>query len=232
MPPRGLRDDERQMRRLADFPLDRGQQELEAANAAALEGARHGYQPAPTAEAIRRKFALEERDQVPLLLRLREVLEASNLVTQLHPLHDVPFFAENLCFSSGEQTIAPSTTDGIVNLNFTPNDAAVPTHFVAIVRSVDVVTFDAAAEDDLRISVRYGGAGAKIDQGTFRLRPSAFMNFRQNVYYRVMQNQALDFLITNNSAVLPHNVRLEANGWLYPLADVKETARGLIPRPT
>lgn len=229
---RGLRDDERQMRRLADFPLDRGQQEFEAANAAAREAAVRGYRPAPTEEAIRRKFALEAQADVPQLLRLRELLEGTCLTAQEHPLQDAPFFAENLNFSSGEQTIAPSTTDGIVNLDFTPNDGNVPTHFIAVVRTLAIVTFDAAAEDDLRISVRYGGAGAKIDQGTFRLRPSAFPNFRRNVYYRVMQNQALDFLITNNSAVLPHDVRIEANGWLYPLADVKETARGIIPRLT
>lgn len=226
-----MRGDERGMRRLAlgDFPLDYGAQEPGYESGAASKAAARGFLPEPTREGIRRKFSDEQQAEQFYLLRQREVMEGSNLNAQWHPIHDTPFFGVPITFSSGIFTVAPATVDGVTSIAIFPGTLLVPPRHVAFIRSIMVQTFDAAADADVNVSVRVNGVR---NQGTMRVAPSSFMAFRQNSYYRIMQNQGIDVLVGNASAILPHDVRVTANGWFYPMADVKETSRGVIPRTT
>lgn len=220
-----MRGNEAAMRRLADFPIDHGQEEptRETAMAKALKP--WGYRPPPTEATIEHKYASEIRAGQGELLRSREVLEGTNFVSELHPIHDAPFFAQDIHFSD-RQTIIGVDGVFVVPVGTNPN-GTVNSRNVAFIRSVEVLVFDATADADLRVALFVSNA---LLEGFQFIRPSALMPFRQNSYVRMMQNQNLVIVVRNLNAFVPHDALVRVHGWRYPVPDVKETARGTIPK--
>jgi hypothetical protein len=220
-----MRGNEAAMRRLADFPIDHGQQEptRETAMAKALKP--WGYRPPPTDETIRHKYDTELRAGVGELLRSREMLEGTNFVSELHPIHDTPFFAQDIHFSERQTVIG---VDAVYSIQVGTNpNGTVNSRNVAFIRSVEVLVFDASADTDLRVALY---VSKNLLEGFDFIQPSALMPFRQNSYVRMMQNQSLEIVVRNTNVGVPHDALVRVHGWRYPVPDVKETARGTIPK--
>ena len=183
-----------------------------------------GYRPLPPADTILNNQQVMQRAEMGRLLRERTALEGTNVVSQSHPLQDSPFLAIDIHFSSSITTVSPSTQDN----TFTIISALEP-RFVAMIRTLEIVTFDASADDDLTVRVLVNGAVQQGDQG---VRPDALISFRQNAYYRIMENQSCRILVDNSSTVMAHDIQVRAYGWKYPVGAVVETARGIMPNVT
>ena len=226
MPP-GMRrdDDEGAMKRLGDFPMDHGQQEPTRLTAMAKLLKPYGYAPAPADVTIRRKFEAESRANVGELLRLRELLEGTNIVSQEHPIHDAPFFAKEVHYSARAGVFGADAVF-VVPLGDAGNTLLYE-HHVGFVRTIYVDVFDATANADLRVFARVAN---NLVEGFDGIAPNSLINMQRNSLIRVMPNQSLVISVRNNSAFVPHDAQVRVHGWRYPVADIKETARGTIPK--
>lgn len=180
-----------------------------------------GYRPLPVDENVRSNAQVMEQLKIGEMLRERKALEGTNLVVQSHPIQDSPFLGIDIHYASAMTTVVPNTVDSVFTVI-----SQLETRFVAIIRNIDIITYDAAADDELTFKVLVNQA---VQQGDQSVSPDALFGFRMNSSYRVMENQSMSILITNTSAINPHDVKVVAYGWKYPIGDVIETPRGIMP---
>jgi len=205
---------------LGEFPVDRRFHAPFHAEALRHAHKDQGYRSIPVDESIEKKFGLERQVEFFKLLREREILEQTNAVGQSHPIQDSPFNSNDIHFSTGNQVIFPTGLDN----NFVIQQAA--RNHVIFLRTVDVRTFDALAEADIRIAFARNGSFAR---GTQLVAPSSFILQRQNVYLMAMPGETLSVVIRNSGAIV-HNIQVAFHGWSYVPRDAIETPRGVMEK--
>jgi len=203
--------------RMGDFPPDTGARTDSQADAMIAAAGRRAYMAQSPAAQVAQGQAARARSQEPELLRLRQLIEATNVVAQDHPVQDIPYGGKNSYFVQ-TQANGPGL-DNVYTVGVTPMQ------HIMFVRTVHVDLFDATAQNDLFLTFRINGEPVE----NLALVPvMAFLAYRRNTYIYSMPNNTFEIVVRNTSLFVPHDARIKVHGWVYTLPDVRENARGVM----